>query len=80
MVRGFARYRRMLQTDAPVSRELLTWLRRSDNNDQIPEAVLDHIDTDELVKVTLDLAKSTAQRLEGPVTDYVHEFAETRGL
>ena len=40
-----------------------------------PKAVLDHIDADELVKVTLDLANlDSPTGSEGPVADYVHDW------
>ena len=46
-----------------------------------PETVLDHIDIDELVKVTLDLANiDSPTGNEGPVADYVHEWLTREGF
>ena len=46
-----------------------------------PKAVLDHIDADELVKVTLDLANlDSPTGSEGPVADYVHDWLVREGF
>jgi acetylornithine deacetylase/succinyl-diaminopimelate desuccinylase-like protein len=46
-----------------------------------PKAVLDHIDADELVKVTLDLANlDSPTGSEGPVADYVHDWLVRQGF
>jgi acetylornithine deacetylase/succinyl-diaminopimelate desuccinylase-like protein len=46
-----------------------------------PKAVLDHIDADELVNVTLDLANlDSPTGSEGPVADYVHDWLVRQGF
>ncbi len=46
-----------------------------------PKAVLDHIDADELVKVTLDLANlDSPTGSEGPVADYVYDWLVRQGF
>ncbi len=46
-----------------------------------PKAALDCIDTDELVKVTLDLANlDSPTGSEGPVADYVHDWLLRQGF
>src|ERR1700737_2800609 len=46
-----------------------------------PKAVLDHIDADELVKVTLDLANiDSPTGCEGPVAEYVHVWLGGEGF
>ena len=45
------------------------------------KTVLTHIDTDELVKVTLDLANiDSPTGSEGPVADYVHDWLVRQGF
>ena len=45
------------------------------------KAVLDHIDTDELVKVTLDLANlDSPTGCEGPAADYVYDWLVRQGF
>jgi acetylornithine deacetylase/succinyl-diaminopimelate desuccinylase-like protein len=46
-----------------------------------PNKVIERIDTDELVKVTLDLANiDSPTGCEGPVADYVHDWLVRQGL
>ena len=46
-----------------------------------PKTVLDHVDLDELVKVTLDLANiDSPTGNEGPVADYVHDWLTRQGF
>ena len=45
------------------------------------KAVIDRIDTEELIKVTLDLANlDSPTGSEGAVADYVHEWLQTQGI
>ena len=46
-----------------------------------PKAVIDKIDTEELIKVTLDLANiDSPTGSEGPVADYVHDWLTKNGI
>ena len=46
-----------------------------------PKAALSRIDTDELVKVTLDLANiDSPTGSEGPVADYIHDWLRREGF
>src|SRR5262245_17683759 len=46
-----------------------------------PKTALDHIDIDQLVKVTLDLANiDSPTGNEGPVADYVHDWLTREGF
>src|SRR5215211_7815897 len=46
-----------------------------------PKTVMDHIDTDELIKVTLDLANlDSPTGSEGPAAEYVHDWLTRHGF
>src|SRR5690606_14691427 len=56
-------------------------VRTGDEMSLDPKAVIEKIDTDELIKVTLDLANiDSPTGSEGPVADYVHDWLTKNGI